>query len=247
MELSNPDLEFYLEFFEGLVSITASPLDLDTESTTQLANGVKSSAESDLLSLRLDIDKALELFLNPTPPPPPAPKPPKLIQFNLEKTFELSDGFEAGAELNILDVGLSETAKLRQDITATVDAITGYLIMENGASIGYTVGNPITLPLSTYDANGDGQLVLNFDYTKKGTVANKTDFLLDTEAEIKVLGGRVFAQAKTLLGTAGVSYQMEPLFNPDPIALLSIPFNVYQDSWTVNDLGTGRTSQFTVS
>jgi hypothetical protein len=113
--------------------------------------------------------------------------------------------------------------------------------MENGASIGYTVGNPITLPLSTYDANGDGQLDLNFNYTKKGTVANKTDFVLDTDAEIKILGGRFYAKIDPV---GGFDYGFAAF--EDEWNLLSIPINVYQNSWTVDNLGTGS-SQLTIA
>jgi hypothetical protein len=110
--------------------------------------------------------------------------------------------------------------------------------MENGASIRYTVGNPITLPLSTYDANGDGQLDLNFNYTKKGTVANKTDFVFDTDAEIKILGGRIYAKVDVpLFRDPEIDYGFAAF--EDEWNLLSIPINVYQNSWTVDNLGTG--------
>jgi hypothetical protein len=230
IEFPDPDLELSMEFAEGQISVTVTPPDLDTDKNTQLTNGVKSSAESDLVSLRLDIDKVLEKTI-----PPPAK-----LKLSEELSFKSGD-FEAGAEVYILDAGISETAKLRQDITATVDLITGYLLMENGASIGYTVGNPITLPLSTYDANGDGQLDLNFNYTKKGTVANKTDFVLDTDAEIKILGGRFYAKFDIV---GGFDYGFAAF--EDEWNLLSIPINVYQNSWTVDNLGTGS-SQLTIA
>jgi hypothetical protein len=232
LEFPDPDLELSMEFAKGQISITVTPPDLDTDKNTQLTNGVKSSAESDLVSLKLDIDTILEENIK-------LPPPAKLI-LSEELSFNFGD-FEAGVEAYILDAGISETAKLKQDITATVDLITGYLLMENGASIGYTVGNPITLPLSTYDANGDGQLDLNFNYTKKGTVANKTDFVLDTDAEIKILGGRIYAKIDYL---GGFDYGFAAF--EDEWNLLSVPINVYQNSWTVDNLGTGS-SQLTIA
>ena len=135
---------------------------------------------------------------------------------------------------------------MKQDITATVDLITGYLLMENGASIGYTVGYPITLPLSTYDANGDGQLDLNFNYTKKGTVANKTDFVFDTDAEIKILGGQIYVKGDLLWPLPDFEFDRGFAAFEDDWKLLSFPINVYQNSWTVDNLGTGS-SQLTIA
>jgi hypothetical protein len=236
IEFPDPDLELSMEFAKGQISITVTPPDLDTDKNTQLTNGVKSSAESDLVSLKLDIDTILEENIK-------LPPPAKLI-LSEELSVNFGD-FEAGVEAYILDAGISETAKLRQDITATVDLITGYLLMENGASIGYTVGNPITLPLSTYDANGDGQLGLNFNYTKKGTVANKTDFVFDTDAEIKILGGQIYAKIDLpLLKDPKIDYGFAAF--EDDWKLLSFPINVYQNSWTVDNLGTGS-SQLTIA
>jgi hypothetical protein len=243
LSLANPDLS--LEFYDGLVSMTLKRTELETTSNTLLTNGIKTSGDIDLVAMVLDIDKAIELYVNPPQPPKPAPEVPKLIEFNQEVKYEF-DGVEVGAELSIFNVQLSETAKLRQDITATVDKITGSLIMENGASIGYTVGNPITLPLSTYDVNGDGQLALKFDYTKAGTVTNKTDFVLSTDAEIDMLGAKFYAKTANGILDGSVSYSVDPLFNPPPINLLSIPFNIYQDSWAVNNLGIGS-SQLTIA
>ena len=232
IEFPDPDLELSLEFFEGQISYTLTPPDLDTDKNTQLTNGVKSSAESDLASLKLDIDKVLEEHISG-------------LQLH-EEMYVNGSGFEAGAEAYILDAGISQGSKLRQDITATVDLITGYLLMENGASIGYTVGNPITLPLSTYDANGDGQLDLNFNYTKKGTVANKTDFVYSTDAELKILGGRIYAKADFPRPIPDIKFDRGFAAFEDEWNLLSIPINVYQNSWTVDNLGTGS-SQLTIA
>jgi hypothetical protein len=118
IKFPDPDLELSMEFAKGQISITVTPPDLDTDKNTQLINGVKSYAESDLVSLRLDIDTFLEENIK-------LPPPAKLI-LSEELSFNFGD-FEAGVEAYILDAGISETAKLRQEITATVDLSTGNL------------------------------------------------------------------------------------------------------------------------
>jgi hypothetical protein len=234
LSLANPQAA--LTLFDGAVGITAYTLDLGTQSTTQVTNGVTSSAESDLLGINLDIDKALSLFFaSPVP-------------FDLDYSLSPNgyDGLKVGAELNILDVGIEEVAKLRQDITTTVDSITGSLIMENGTSIPYTVGNPITLALTTYDTNNDGQLGFGFNYSKTGTVSNKTDFVLDTVAKMAMLGGKVYAKVDLPwpLSDFGIEYGLGPLIEVEQ-SLVAFAFNVYKDSWQA-DLGTGSMTNIVV-
>jgi hypothetical protein len=237
IKLSDLDLEYSMEIAKGQISITVTPPNLDTVKNTQLTNGVKSSAESDLVSLKLDIDTVLEENIK---------LPPPVFKLILSEELSFKDGdFEAGIEAYILDAAISETAKLRQEITAKVDLITGNLIIDNGASIPYTVGNPITLPLSTYDANRDGQLDLNFNYKKIGTVANKTDFVFDTDAEIKILGARIYGKIHLpLIRDPEIDYGFAAF--EDDWKLVSFPINVYQNSWKVDNLGTGS-SQLTIA
>jgi hypothetical protein len=78
------------------------------------------------------------------------------------------------------------------------------------------------------------------------SVTNKTDFVLSTDAEIDMLGAKFYAKTANGILDGSVSYSVDPLFNPPPINLLSIPFNIYQDSWAVNNLGIGS-SQLTIA
>jgi hypothetical protein len=105
--------------------------------------------------------------------------------------------------------------------------------MEDGSSIPYTVGNLITLPLSKYDRDGNGELSLDFNFTKKGILTNKTDAILDTNANLAFLQGSVGAYIEALTFQYGKSYAIPALYSKD-FRLTSSALNFYNDSWGVN-------------
>jgi hypothetical protein len=102
------------------------------------------------------------------------------------------------------------------------------------------------LPLSTFDVNNDGKLDLSFNYDKTATVKNKTDLLLDTVAHMSILDGSAYAgiDMPWPLKDYGIEYGVGPLFEKE-YTVLSIPFNLYQDSWTVQ-LATASNQQLSV-
>ena len=216
--------------FNGAANIDYSGLNLDTASNAQIANGVKSSANSPLLGVTLDVDNIIGKFVGL----------PNGLNFSKSVKF---GPLSASASLDLLNVTLGAKTSLAQEITAKVDVITGSLMMENGSSINYKVGDSIILPLSTYDQNKDGILDIKFDYTKQGTLANKTDLVLNTNAGAALLSGNVAGNAKINLPWPlkdikyGKSYDYGPLASSDwPIT--SNTFNLFDKSWGAN-LGTG--------
>ena len=198
-------------------------------------NGIKSHAKSDLLGINLDIDSAIGRFVFGNPD-----------FFSWEYNLYESQYVNVGVSLDFLDLGIEEKVSLSQDITTTVDPITGMLTIDNGAPISYRIGEPITLPLSTFDVNNDGKLDLSFNYDKTATVKNKTDLLLDTVAHMSILDGSAYAgiDMPWPLKDYGIEYGVGPLFEKE-YTVLSIPFNLYQDSWTVQ-LATASNQQLSV-
>jgi hypothetical protein len=218
-----------INLFNGAATINYSGLNLDTASNAQLANGVKSSANSALLGATLDIDNIIGKYVGL----------PNGLNFSSSAKF---GPLSASASLDLLNITLGAKTSVAQEITAKVDVITGSLILENGSSVNYKVGDSIILPLSTYDQNNDGKLDLKFEYTKLGTLANKTDLLLNTSAGAAFFSGNVSGNATINLLfkkklTYNKSYGFGPLASADwPIT--SNTFNLFDKSWAAI-LGAG--------
>jgi hypothetical protein len=214
-----------INLFNGAATINYSGLNLDTASNAQLANGVKSSANSALLGVTLDIDNLIGKYVGL----------PNGLNFSWSEKF---GALSASASLDLLNITLGAKTSLAQEITAKLDVITGSLILENGSSINYKVGDSIILPLSTYDQNNDGKLDLKFEYTKQGTLANKTDLVLNTSAGAALFSGNVSGNATIKLPfnlklSYSKSYGFGPLASADwPIT--SNTFNLFDKSWAAN-------------
>ena len=229
------DVDSKIGLFDDAVSIKLPRFNLATDKNVNIANGVTSTAESELIGVYMDVDRTIGMALALAAPPEAI-----VPSLNIDIEWNLGAGVKVGATLDILNFELGEKASLKQDISATVDTIIGTLRTENGSSLNYKVGDLITLPLSVYDANKDGVIDFDFNYTKKGSVANSTDFVLATEAIVSAGSLGLYAKLDSgipLVPSIGINYDLPPLWQQN-LPITSSSYNVYKDSWNV-DLATG--------
>lgn len=216
-----------ISLFGGAANLAYDGINLDTKSNTQLANGVRSNGLSSFLTGTLDIDKIVGTILGY----------PSGLSFDATASF---GALSVSAALTLADIFLKYKASISQQISATVDSITGLLKLENGQSLNYKIGDSIVLPRATNDTNNDGILNFKGSFTKWGTISNKTDILTDTTAGLNALAGSVSAAFKVKVGPISlnktISKSVGPLFSSS-WNLASDSFNAYQKSWNTA-LGT---------
>jgi len=192
--------------FEGIT--------LDTDRSYTRDGVMYSVAEDDLFNVNLDVDAAAGMVFG--------------LPNGLSIDFDWS---VIEANLTLADLDLTLTASARQEMSVKMDALTGYLLMENGQRVAYTVGQELDLSLATYDVNGDGLIQFATQLHKKATIFNNTDLLVTAEADFSALSGRLDARLGDL-GTIGESFG--PLINPEPWQLGQLTFDAYDRSWQAN-------------
>ena len=140
-------------------------IDISAASSNNVAVG---AGESEIiLGLQLDVDKFLF--------------PPLGLGFEVSKL-----GF--GVEASLVDFDVEGGLSLNQEHTLTLqDSITGHLVLEDGSSFAYTIGEDMIIEnLLGYDTNNDGEVAIQFKGRPLASFENDTDlgltFLYDLEA-----------------------------------------------------------------
>lgn len=187
---------------------------LDTDWSYTRDGVMYSVAEDDLFNVNLDVDVAAGMVFG--------------LPNGLSIDFDWS---VIEANLTLADLDLTLTASARQEMSVKMDALTGYLLMETGQRVAYTVGQELELSLAKYDVNGDGLIQFSTQLDKKATIFNDTDLLLTAEADFSALSGRLDARLGDL-GTIGESFG--PLINPEPWQLGQLSLDANDRSWQGN-------------
>jgi len=218
-----------ISLFGDAATISYYGLNLDTTNNSQVTNGVKSSVDSKVLGVNLDIDNIIGKFYGL----------PSGLSVDYSKSF---GPLSASVKGTLANLGLGANLSIAQDITAKVDSITGKLKFEDGTSVDYKVGDKLTLSAAQYDKNKDGKLGLDFNFTKNGTLANKTSVILKTNIDYELLDGSVTAKAGVKVfgkeyNVVDKSWNMGPAYVGD-LPLTSTPLTVFDKSWAMA-LGTG--------
>lgn len=189
-------------------------LNLDTDRSFTRDGRMYSVAEDDLFNVTLDVDAAAGMV------------------FGLPNGLSLDiDWSVINASLTVADLDLTLTASARQEMSVRMDSLTGYLLMENGQRLAYTVGQEIDLSLATYDINGDGMIQFSTQLDKKATIFNDTDLLITAEADFNALSGRLEASLEDI---GSISKSFGPLIDPEPWRLGQMSFDAYDRSWQAN-------------
>jgi hypothetical protein len=203
-------------------------INLNTVSNTQIGTGVRSSVNDPLFSVNLDLDALAG----------------RLVGLPTGLTFGTSGSFgpmSYNVSLTLADIYAKYNGNISQDLTATVDSVTGVkasLTMENGAVVPYTIGSTLELPLSAYDSNNDGKLDITGAFTKSGTLNNNTELINTFQA------GADFLKASAgvrYLGSVGFG----PLASVGPYNLGSAPTTLFNNTWS--DILGASTQSFSLA
>ena len=211
----------------NIVSLDYQGINLDSSSSTNFGDGVRSNVLDPVFKASLDLDKAIGTFIGY----------PNGLNFGASINLGALKG---SASLTLADLSLEYSASIAQQISAKVDSVTGILNLEGGKKLNYKVGDLATLPRAIYDVNNDGKLDITGVFTKMGTVANNTDIVTNARAVFEALKASISAEVKVFGFSKRFSANAGPLVKAD-WDLMTDTFNAYSNTWSAN-LGTSTQS-----
>lgn len=188
---------------------------VNSQGSLALPNTLSSVSSDTFLKATLDLDKLATTVLNTVG----VPVPPLENDFSW---WRFSGGY------NLLDLELAPELTLSQEFNLLAEDLTGQLILENGQSIPFTVGENVTFTVP--DGVGDA-LDIDAVFNLDANFSNKTTLGLDADLDLEALSLNANVDAPWPIPDFG--FDFGPLFDEN-FNLFSGDVDVYNQTFDLS-------------